>query len=159
MHATRRLVPVLRILLVLAFVALLTGQLVAVPRVFDAWSSEVTETFGTTWPMLVVPVLELLCVQVVVVCTWRLLTLVEQDRIFSDDAFVWVNAITGAIAAAWLLLAAWAAYLLVVGSAGWLVVLLALLLVAGAVLGLLMVVLRALLRQATTLRADMAEVI
>ena len=106
-----------------------------------------------------VAVLGLGCVQVVIVCTWELLTLVEDDRIFSAASMVWVDAIVGAIAAAELLLLGTFVWSLVaVGLPGPPVVLL-LVLVAGAVVGLLVVVMRALLRQATTLRTDMEAVI
>ena len=106
-----------------------------------------------------VAVLGLACVQVVIVCTWKLLTLVEDDRIFSAASMVWVDAIVGAIAAAWLLLLGTFVWSLVsVGLPGPPLVLL-LLLVAGAVVGLLVVVMRALLQQATTLRADLEAVI
>jgi xanthosine utilization system XapX-like protein len=72
---------------------------------------------------------------------------------------VWVDAIVGAIAVAWLLLFGTFVWSLVgVGLPGPPVVLL-LVLVAVAVLGLLVVVMRALLRQATTLRTDMEAVI
>src|SRR3712207_6336439 len=99
------------------------------------------------------------CVQVVIVCTWKMLTLVEDDRIFSAASMVWVDAFVAAIAAAWLLLLGTFVWSLVgVGLAGPPVVLL-LMLVAGAVVGLLVVVMRALLQQATTLRTDMEAVI
>jgi hypothetical protein len=106
-----------------------------------------------------VAVLGLGCVQVVIVCTWQLLTLVEDDRIFSAASMAWVDAIVGALAAAWFLLLGTFVWSVVgVGLPGPPVVLL-LMLVAVAVLGLLMVVMRALLRQATTLRTDMEAVI
>jgi hypothetical protein len=43
---------------------------------------------------------------VVIVSTWKLLTLVKNDRIFTDASLVWVNAIVWAIAAAWVVLVA-----------------------------------------------------
>jgi Protein of unknown function (DUF2975) len=95
----------------------------------------------------------------VIVCTWQLLTLVEDDRIFSEASMAWVDAIVWAIGAAWLLLLGTLVWSVVsVGLPGPPAVLL-LVLVAVAVLGLLMVVMRALLRQATTLRTDMEAVI
>src|SRR3712207_7646997 len=56
------------------------------------------------WPTLLVAVLGLGCVQVVIVCTWQLLTLVEDDRIFSPASMGWVDAIVAAITTAELLL-------------------------------------------------------
>jgi acyl-coenzyme A synthetase/AMP-(fatty) acid ligase len=53
------------------------------------------------WPATVVTVFWVLCIQVVIVSTWKLLTLVKNDRIFTNASLVWVNAIVWAIAAAW----------------------------------------------------------
>lgn len=155
---TQRLVGPLRVLLALAFTALLVAQLRALPAVYDDRTRGAVEPVGP-W-LLAVGVLELLCVQVVVVCTWRLLTLVRDDRIFSDDALVWVDTIVGALAAAELLLLG---TLVVVSRRGGppalSPVVLLLVLVAGAVVGLLVVVMRALLRQATALRTEMDAVV
>jgi hypothetical protein len=104
------------------------------------------------------------CVQAVIVCTWKLLTLVTQDRIFSASALPWVNGIVWAIVAGWTMLLGTlvCAYYFIIDEVSddpVLPALLLLLLLVGAVLGLLMVIMRALLRQATTLRADMEAVI
>lgn len=162
MHLTQRLVGVLRVLLGLAFGALLLGQLRVLPAVYDDWVRDSPELAGWGW-LLTVLVLELLCVQVVIVCTWRLLAMVEDDRIFSDESLVWVNTIIAAMAAAWVLLLGALLYLAGSGvtpePSPTLVLVLALALVAGAVVGLLMVVMRALLRRATTLRTEMEAVV
>lgn len=158
MSTSSRLVLALRVLLVLAFVVLLAGQLRVLPAVYDDWVRDAPELAGTAW-LLTVGVLVLLCVQVVVVCTWRLLALVAADRIFSDDSLVWVNTIVGAIAAGWILLAVAFGYLVALGEHPGTSGVLLLMLVGGAVLGLLMVVMRALLRQATTLRTEMEAVV
>jgi len=104
-------------------------------------------------------VLELVCVQVVIVATWKLLAMVETDRIFSEQALRWVDAIVRAIAVAWVLFLGVFLYAGFTADDPGLPLLLFLLLVAGAVLGLLMVVMRALLRQATALRTDLEAVI
>lgn len=158
MHKTQRLVNVLRILLALAFAALLLAQVRVLPSLYDDWTRESPELAHSGW-LLTVSVLALLCVQVVIVSTWRLLTMVKDDRIFSDESFVWVNVIVGAMAVAWVLLLGTFLSLVALGGPSGLTVALLLMLVAGAVLGLLMVVMRALLRQATTLRTDMEAVI
>jgi hypothetical protein len=100
-----------------------------------------------------------LCVQVVIVCTWKLLTLVKKDRIFSPASLAWVDTIVWAIAAAWVVLVGVFLYVGFNADDPGLPLLLFLLVVGVTVLGLLMVVLRALLRQATTLRTDMEAVI
>ena len=156
----RLLVTALRVLLGLAFAVLLFAQLRAVPAMYDDWVRDAPEPASARWPMLAVALLVLLCVQAVIVSIWRLLTLVTDDRIFSEQSFGWVNAILGAIAAAGVLLLG--AFLYAVGPLALPAtpsVVLLLLLVVTAVSGLLMVVMRALLRQATTLRTDLEAVI
>jgi CHASE1-domain containing sensor protein len=96
---------------------------------------------------------------VVIVSTWKLLTLVRKDRIFSDDSMVWVNVILGAIVAGWTVLVGVFLYVGFNASDPGVPLLLFLMVVGVTVLGLLMVVMRALLRQATTLRTDMQAVI
>lgn len=158
MLRTQRLVGVLRILLGLAFVALVLAQVAVLPAVFSR-IEEPSQLADLRWLLLTLSVLELLCVQVVIACTWRLLTMVRDDRIFSDGAMVWVNAIVAAMAGAWLLVVAGLLYVVAAGGSLGLAVALLLVLVGGAVVGLLMVVMRALLRQATMLRSDMEAVI
>jgi hypothetical protein len=110
--------------------------------------------------MLTFSLLELLCVQVVIVSTWRLLTMVKADRIFREGSLVWVDAIVWAIAAAWvMLLGVFVYFALTLGIEPGFPMLVMVMLVAGAAFALLMVVLHALLRQATSLRTDMEAVI
>jgi hypothetical protein len=100
-----------------------------------------------------------LCVQVVIVSTWKLLTLVEDDRIFSEASMVWVDAIVRAIAAAWTVLVGVFLYVGLNADDPGLPLLLFLLVLGVSALGLLMTVMRALLRQATALRTDLEAVI
>ena len=160
----RHVVLPLRVLLVLAVAALVAAQVWAVPGVLPDIADPTLERSVMRATMFLVAVLGLACVQVVVVCTWQLLTLVTDDRIFSDGALRWVNAIVWAVAVGWLMLLATfvcSYYFIVdeVSDDAVLPALLLLLLLVGAVLGLLMVVMRALLRQATNLRTDMEAVI
>ncbi|MCW3819359.1 DUF2975 domain-containing protein [Micromonospora sp. DR5-3] len=111
------------------------------------------------WPLTAVTVFWVLCVQVVIVATWKLLTLVRNDRIFSTASLGWVDAIVWAIAAAWVVLVGVFRYIGFTVDDPGLPLLLFLMVVGVAALGLLMVVMRALLRQATTLRTDMEAVI
>ncbi len=164
MHTTRRLVGPLRILLALAFAALLLAQVVVLPPLWDEMAQQSPDSGFWRWGTLVVAVLGLVCVQVVIVCTWQLLTLVRDDRIFSAGALPWVNAIVGALAVGWLMLLAafvCAYYFIVdeVSDDAALPAVLLVLLLVGAVVGLLVVVMRALLKQATVLRADLEAVI
>jgi hypothetical protein len=160
----RRVVLPLRILLAVVFAALVAAQIWGVPGVLPDLAEPSLERSFMRWTMLAVSALALVCVQVVIVCTWNLLTLVTNDRIFSASALPWVNAIVWAIAAGWAMLLGTfvCAYYFIIDEVSddpVLPALLLLLLLVGAVLGLLMVVMRALLRQATMLRTDMEAVI
>ena len=155
---TQRLVGLLRALLVLAFAALLAAQLRVLPAVVDDLLRDDPALEPLRW-LLPVAELGLLGVQVVVVCTWRLLRMVAQDQIFRDGALVWVNTLVAAVGAVALLLAGTAAVLLADGDRPGLTAAALLGALAAAVLGLLMVVMRALLRQATGLRTEMDAVV
>ena len=54
-------------------------------------------------PLLVFAVLGIVTIQVVLVCVWRLLTMVRRGTVFSDAAFRYVDVVIGAVAAASLL--------------------------------------------------------
>jgi len=118
-------------------------------------------------PLLVFAVLGIVSIQVVLVCVWRLLTMVRRGTVFSDAAFRYVDVVIGAIAAASLLTFALGAVLapgeavapgvvLLVGGAA--------VLVAG--IALIVLVMRMLLAQAVArdaeahhLQAELDEVI
>jgi hypothetical protein len=164
MTQLRRVVLPLRILLVIVFAAILAAQIWAVPGLLPDLAEPTLERSFMRWTMSAVAVLAMACVQVVIVCTWQLLSLVTQDRIFSGSSLPWVNAIVWAVAVGWVMVLGTfvCAYYFIVDEVSddpVLPALLVLLLLVGAVLGLLMVVMRALLRQATTLRTDMEAVI
>lgn len=160
MTLLRRVVLPLRLLLLATFGLLVLLQVMSFPGQFAHMAEQDPEAAFLRWPLTAFAALELLCVEVVVVCTWQLLSKVEQDEIFTGRSLVWVDAIVVAIGAGWLMLA---------GLAGWFMLaladdpgtplLLCVVLVVGAVLGLLVLVLRALLEQAIALRTDMEAVI
>jgi hypothetical protein len=165
MNLTHTVVGLLRVLLVLLFVAAVIGQTLSVPGQFADVGQGTPDLSYLRWPLTAFGVLELVCVQVVIVCTWKLLTMVKADRIFSSAAFAWVDGIVWAITVAWLLLAAMSAALTVViyvtpelRDPGTPMLLLGLVLVGGVVV-MLMIVMRALLRQAADLQTDMDAVI
>ncbi len=154
----RAVVP-LRVLLVVLFAILVGLQTFSLPGQFAHMAQESPELADLRWPLTGVTVFWVLCVQVVIVCTWRLLTLVTHDRIFSVASLVWVDAIVGAILAAWVVLLGVFLYVGVRADDPGTPILLFLMVIGLAVVGLLMVVMRALLRQATALRTDMEAVI
>ena len=159
MRRLRLVVTPLRILLAVAFALVVVFQTMSMPGQFAYMAKENPDLAYLRWPLTAFAVLELLCVQVVIVCTWKLLAMVKDDRIFSESALAWADGIVGAIAAAWLLLLAGFLYVGFTANDPGLPLLLFLLVVAGAVFGLLMLVMRDLLRKATTLRVDLEAVI
>ncbi|HEY6799719.1 MAG TPA: DUF2975 domain-containing protein [Agromyces sp.] len=165
MQKIDRVVVPLRVLLVLVFIGLVVAQVMSLPGEFSQMARENPESGFIPWLLLAFAIVEILCFQVVIVCTWRLLTLVRSDRIFSTEAFAWVDGIVWSMVVAWLLLAAVAAYLVGIiyftpelRDPGTPILLTGMVLIGGVVL-LTVIVLRALLRQATVLRSDMEEVI
>ncbi|MGC4746472.1 DUF2975 domain-containing protein [Micromonospora sp. DT201] len=154
-----RAVAALRVFLVVLFGVLVVFQTLSLPGQFAYMAAESPEDAYLRWPATVVAVFWVLCVQVVIVSTWKLLSLVKNDRIFTEASLRWVDAIVWAIAAAWLVLVGVFLYVGFNADDPGLPLLLFLLTVGVTVLGLLMVVMRALLRQATTLRSDMEAVI
>ena len=155
----RQAVGPLRLSLIALFAILVMFQVMSLPGQWAHMAEEQPENADLRWPLTAVSVFWVLCTQVVVVCIWRLLSMVKDDRIFTQASLKWVDAIVWAIGAAWVVLVG--VFLLVGFNADdpGLPLLLFLLVVGGAVLGLLMIVMRALLRQATTLRTDMESVI
>ena len=141
------------------FGILVMFQTFSLPGQFAHMARESPDMAYLRWPATAVTIFWVLCIQVVIVSTWRLLTLVRHHRIFSEASMVWVNAILRAIAAACVVLLGVFLYVGVIAYGRGLPLLLFLMLVGVAVLGLLMVVMRALLRQATTLRTGMQAVI
>jgi hypothetical protein len=144
---------------VVLFVVLVVLQVMSFPGQFAHLARQSPDLAHLRWPLTALAAFWLLCAEIVVIATWRLLSLVTDDRIFSEPAFRWVNAIIAAIGAAWVVLTALWLWI------GWhaddpgLPLLLFLLVVGLAVVGLLMIVMRSLLRQATTLRGEMETVI
>jgi preprotein translocase subunit SecY len=156
--ATRAVIP-LKVFLAVMFAILLLLQVMSLPGQFAYMAEQSPELAYLRWPLTALSVFWVLCVQVVVVSTWRLLTLVKDDRIFSDASFAWVDAIIGAIAAAWVVLGFASLYVAVNADDPGFPILVFLVDVCVTVLLLLMLVMRALLRQATALRTDMEAVI
>jgi hypothetical protein len=159
MSKTNLAVTALRILLVMAFALLVVFQTLSLPGQFAHMAEENPAEAYLRWPLTVFAVVEVACVQVVIVSTWKLLTMVKRDRIFSKAALAWVDAIVWAMLTAWVLLLGVFVFIVLNADDPGVPMMLMLMLVGGAVLGLLMVVMRALLRQATALRTDMEAVI
>ncbi|MFJ4642078.1 DUF2975 domain-containing protein [Streptomyces bobili] len=152
-------------------VALLTGsvfvQAVMVPLLGRDLDEADTELAYPPAAFLVTVILGIVTAQVVLVCVWRLVTMVRRETVFSDAAFRYVHIVIGAFVTAALLMFT-LGVLLAPGEA---VAPGVVLLVGGAVMAILgvaliVLVLRMLLAQAvardveaTRMRAELAEVI
>jgi hypothetical protein len=152
-------------------VALLAGsvfvQAVMVPLLAKDLEELNPELAFPFTPFLVIMVLGVVTVQVVLVCVWRLVTMVRRGTVFSHAAFRYVDVVIGAIVAAALLVFALGVVLapgeavapgivLLIGGAG-----LAVLGVALIVLVLRMLLAQAVARdvQAARLQAELEAVI
>jgi hypothetical protein len=165
MLEVHRIIAPLRILLVLAFVFLLVMEVFSIPGDILHDVQRAPDAARLLIPMLVVAELLMIGAQVIIVCTWRLLTMVKRDRIFSDASLRWVDGIVWSLVVGWVLFAGLAVYVTAVlyftpeiRDPGTPLLLFGVTLM-GAVFVLIVVVLRALLRQATILRSDLEEVI
>jgi hypothetical protein len=159
MLSTRRAVVVLKVFLAVLLAVLLLLQVMSLPGQFAHLAEESPDRASLRWPLTAITVFWVLCVEVVVVCTWKLLTRVRDDRIFTEESLVWVDVIVWAIGAGWLVLVGVLGYVGFRADDPGLPLLLFVLTVGVTVLGLLMLVMRTLLRQATALRSDLEDVI
>ena len=155
----RRAVTGLRLFLVVMFAVLVLLQVMSLPGQFRHMAEEHPEHADLRWPLTAAAVFLVACVQVVIVAIWKLLTRVEHDRIFSQDSMTWVDAIMWAVAAAWVVLVGIDILVAFHADDPGGPIVLFLLTVGVTVVGLLMLVMRALLRQATALRTDLESVI
>ena len=156
----RTTIVVLKSLIAVLLALLLCCQVFVVPAVAAQSAVRYSEIAYFEIPGTIVGILFLACVQVVLVCVWRLLSLVREDSIFSDTAFPGVDVSLGAVAfATFLVLVA----LIALSLTGFMTPSITLLLVLGVVVGaglsLLIVVLRGLLRKASQLERDLSEVV
>ena len=158
---------VLALRIVIAMV--LAGSLFVQVRMIPLVSTDLIEAGAPDGPriaLLAIFVLGIVCVQVIAVCVWRLLTMVRRGTVFSHAAFRFVDIIFGAIAVASLLMFGIAVILAPGETAPGIVLLIcgASLMIAGV--ALIVLVMRTLLAQAVAreaeakhLRSELDEVI
>ncbi|WP_030160431.1 DUF2975 domain-containing protein [Glycomyces sp. NRRL B-16210] len=158
-------IAALRAVLAVTFLAGLFGQIVVVP-VTAADEVDLNPAYAPYQvPYTIAGIVGIACIQVVLVAAWVLLGMIERDAIFSARAFRWVDVIIGATVAASLTAASVTVHLLfsdipapemeligAVGATG-------LCAAAGATFAMLLFIMRGLLRKATELQAEMAEVV
>ena len=150
-------VRALRVVLAAMLAGSLFVQVVMVPLF---WQDLDDASAGVRVPVVAIVVLGIVCVQVVALCVWRLLTMVRRDTVFSPGAFRFVDVIAGAVTVASLLTFA-LGVVLAPGEdvAPGLVLLIGGLGVCVAGVALVVMVLRALLSQAMHLRTELDAVI
>jgi len=161
MLQSRLVVFALRVALVIAALWLLALLAFALPGEL----SDGTPEPSARVPVQIVLSLVLLSVLAVIVCIWRLLTLISRDRLFSDASRRWVDAIVWSLAIGWALLAGFALVVTAIiyftpeiRDPGIPMLLFGVVVLSSLPL-LLMIVMRGLLRQATGYRAELEEVI
>ena len=141
------------------FGILVVLETLSIPGSYAYMAEQNPDEAHLRWPSTIVSIFWVVCVQVVIVATWKLLTLVRKDLIFTEGAIKWVNVMVWAIAAAWLVLVGVFIWVGVNADDPGVIVLFFLFTSAVSVIGLVLVVMRALLKRATELRADMESVI
>ena len=158
--STRFTVDALRILLLLALLPILALQLGVLPWLSGALAETHPAEAFLRWPLLVLSVLGLACVEVGIICTIRLLGFTRRGEVFSLPAVGWVNGIIAAfLMASTVCLITLVLESVTVGGP-FLFSLMLLMGIAGGIgMALLMAVMRSLLVQATTLRLEMEAVI
>ncbi len=101
MHRTT--IVVLQVLIAGLLALLLFCQVVVLPSTANSMAARTPEFAQLRVPGIVIGVVFALCAQVLLVCVWRLLSLVRVGAIFSDRSFVWVDVALGAVVVATLL--------------------------------------------------------
>lgn len=156
----RTTIVILKALIAVLLSLLVLCQIVVLPGMARSLAGMYPYLAYLEVPGIVIGVIFTLCAQVVLICVWRLLSLVRADSIFTPRAFVWVDVSLGAVVVATVLVVTTLALLTTAPAGSPSVVLLCLLgIVVGAGLSLLLVVLRGLLRKASQLEHDLSEVV
>ena len=155
----RSAVLALKLVMAALFAVLLVFQFLSFPGGIAYDAQQHPEQAYLRWPLTFLAGFCVFCAEVVVFSTWKLLGLVQSDRIFSDAAFKWVNTIIWAIAGGWPVLVSLLVWVFSHADDPGFPMVLLFFVLAVSVVGLLMIVMRVLLRQATALRTDMEAVI
>lgn len=157
----RTFILALRVLLVVILAGALMTQLWYFPVLASQLADLYPELGWLRWPLLTLVIVIIAGVQAVLVALWMLLTMVERDRVFSTDAFRWVDVIIAAavIDSALVLVAFMMLSFGANANPPGLALLQLALVVCGAAFALLMGVMKGLLRKASSLTAELSEVI
>ncbi len=149
-----------KVILALALAISLLTQVLFIPLMAAEAVREFPEVAYLKWPGIIGCVAIVACVQLAMLSVWRLLSMVQASRIFQPSAFGPVNLIIACfLAVAVLCGIAFGILSLARAMPPGVLVLLILGALSGIGLALLMVVMRALLRQASLMEHDLAGVI
>ncbi|WP_300268478.1 DUF2975 domain-containing protein [Microbacterium sp.] len=155
-----RVTAALKTLIAVMLLLLLASQILVIPEVARVTALRNPDVAHLEIPGIIGAVIFLALVEITLICVWRLLSLVRAERIFSPDAFRFVDIILWSLAGAGVLIAASYAVIVANRAVSLSLTLLAVLgVVVSAALALLVVVLRGLLRKALELEQDMSEVV
>jgi hypothetical protein len=160
----------LRLVLIFMFLGVLVTQLWVLPDISRSLAAHYPEVAHLRSPTLMISIITLVAAQLVLVCVWRLLTLVRRDTVFTLEAFRWVDVVIGSSAGAGVLALGLLVWLTAQTTQTGIQPGIALILLGSSVLAagiaLLVGVLRSLLAkavglkgEATNLRAELDEVI
>ncbi|MBO8194182.1 DUF2975 domain-containing protein [Streptomyces oryzae] len=164
----RLFIAALRAGIAAAILAGFFGQIVVIPTTAANEVDRFPPYAPFAAPYVTVAILGVACVQVALAATWMLLTMVRRDAIFTPRAFRWVDTIIGAAIVATLLALGVAGHLAVaeipspnsdgmelIGATASALMCVG----AGASFVMLVVIMRGLLRKATDLQTEIAEVV
>lgn len=153
-------IPLL-VLLSLIGLIVLALQVSALPILAAEWEREAPEFGYLAVPLAVAAVGSGVCVQLALIVIGRLLGLVRAGRIFARDALPWVDGLIVCAVVSTALVLGTLLALVAVGTGGppALSILMLTAIVAGATVTLLLITMRALLRQAVDLDAELREVV
>ena len=147
------------VIVVILLISLL-GQVFVIPELAaeTVWSFPEVEYLRV--PGILGCIAIVACAQIALVCIWQLLSMVDNSSVFQKSAFVFVNVIIGCgIAATALFVSAYVVLQLASALSPGTVIILVVGAVGSIGLTMLLVVMRGLLRKATQLEYDMAEVV
>lgn len=153
---SRTTILTLRVILVVSLAGSLLVQVGILPLI---WMDLASSAAGWRVTAVVILGLWVLCLQVVAICIWRLVSMAAVDVVFSAGAFRFVDVVIGAISVAAVLTAGLATLLVPGGIAPGVVGLIYGAAVATGGVALVVVVMRSLLRKAIEMRTELDEVV
>lgn len=155
-----RVTAVLKTLIAVMVLLLLVAQVAMIPAVGMMTARQNPDLAFLLVPGIIGGVLFLALVQIVLLCVWKLLSLVRGDKIFSPRSFRYVDIIIAAMVAAAIVLTASLIVIYAARAVNPGILLLGVLgIVVGLALALLVVVMRGLLHKALQLEQDLSEVV